>query len=256
MAELRGITNIKSCFIKCLTLLCSIGLVALLLILGCQPQPTQPSTVPSTTLEPSTVPPITPEPSTMPPTTPEPSTVPPTTPETGTIIAEVDQAYEETNLEDATNIIGLTLPLPTYLPEGYEIREVYIWAEGRDLILLISDKEIEKELVTFTVYAGGTPYQTRQRWDCKCKMEMIIGCPAGGGLKMPWAERVEIGQIPGRWVTGDESNSLWWQIKATPGEEDLVEIASFEIVLRAGKNISKEEMVKIAESSLWENREA
>ena len=207
----------------------TILLVALLA--GCQQQPTQPST--------------------MPPTKTEPSTVTPITPETGTIIAEVDLAYEETNLEGAANIVGLTLPLPTYLPEGYEIREVYIWAEGSELILLISDREIKKELVTFTVYHDGKPLQTRQRWDCKCKMEMIIGCPAGGGLKMPWAERVEIGQIRGRWVTGDESNSLWWQIKAAPGEEGLVEIASFEIVLRASKNISKEEMIRIAESSLW-----
>lgn len=34
--------------------------------------------------------------------------------------------YQKITLEEAGNTIGLTVPTPTYLPEGYEVQGVYI----------------------------------------------------------------------------------------------------------------------------------
>jgi hypothetical protein len=36
------------------------------------------------------------------------------------------------------------LPLPSYLPEGYNVQEIYIGGDNHSIVLLISDKPIEK----------------------------------------------------------------------------------------------------------------
>lgn len=159
-------------------------------------------------------------------------------PDTFTSILEL--TAQETTLEEASSIIGVT---PTYLPEGYEIQEVYV-SDSR-MILLISDEEIEKKLVTPADAAG-----TRQRYEFQCKMRMSIywssqGIP--GGLKLP-GERPKIN--PTRGITmasviedrGDH-NDLWWDWRPEPMEEGM-----FEIVISAAKNIPKGELVKVSES--------
>lgn len=132
--------------------------------------------------------------------------------------------YKKTTLEEAGNIIGLTVPMPTYLPEGYEVQEVYIKDTGNStewiIVLLISDEEIEWI---------GDEYQ--------CQMRITVYWHDAGGLKMPWAERVEIGDSYGMLEKEKDHNDLSWIIR--PGRK---------LVLSASKNISKEELVKVAES--------
>lgn len=132
--------------------------------------------------------------------------------------------YQKTTLEETGNIIGLTVPTPTYLPKGYEIQEVYIKDTGDStewiVVLLISDDGIEWK---------GTEYQ--------CNMRLTVYWHDAGGLKMPWAERVQIGDSYGMLEKEKDHNDLSWIIQ--PGRK---------LVLSAGKNISAKELTKIAES--------
>jgi hypothetical protein len=132
--------------------------------------------------------------------------------------------YQKTTLEEAGNIIGLTVPMPTYLPEGYEVQEVYIKDTGNStewiVALLISDGEIEWI---------GNEYQ--------CQMRITVYWRDVGGLKMPWAERVKIGDGYGMLEKEKDHNDLSWIIR--PGRK---------LVLSAGKDIPTKELTKIAES--------
>ncbi len=147
---------------------------------------------------------------------------------------------EKTTLEEASNILGMAVPSPAYLPKDYKIQEVYI--QGRTPRLLISDKEIEKKLITHTDAAG-----TRQRYEFQCTMEMgIKWYPKGqvGDLKLP-GDRVTIGASRGVIVDAGDHNALWWLMptRSTPEQP-----GQFEITLSASKNIPKAELLKIAES--------
>jgi len=154
---------------------------------------------------------------------------------------------QKVTLEEASEIIGRPVPVPTYLPDGYSIQEVY--AHGKAMImLLISDKEIEKKLVTHTDAAG-----TRQWYELRCPMTMQIDwCdPEPPGIKLP-GKRVNIntsrGVIRGRGIIQDrgDHNALWWHWAPDP-----LQLGAFELVLSAGKRVSNNELVKIAESAQY-----
>jgi hypothetical protein len=75
-----------------------------------------------------------------------------------TFATELPFEARKITLEEAGSVIGAPLPAPSYLPKGCEVQEVY--AVNRSVVLLYSDKEIEKELVSFTDASG-----PRQRYD-------------------------------------------------------------------------------------------
>jgi len=133
--------------------------------------------------------------------------------------------YQKTTLEEAGNIIGLAVFTPTYLPEGYEVREVYIKDTGDStewiVVLLISDGGIEWK---------GKEYQ--------CNMRLTVYWHDVGGLKMPWADRVQIGDSYGMLEKEKDHNDLSWIIQ--PGRK---------LVLSAGKGIPAKELIKIAAST-------
>jgi hypothetical protein len=151
---------------------------------------------------------------------------------------------QKVTLEEASEIIGRPVPVPTYLPDGYAIQEVYAHGKGM-IMLLISDKEIEKKLVTHTDAAG-----TRQWYELRCPMTMQItwAVPGPPGIKLP-GKRVDIntsrGVILGRGIIQDRGdyNALWWHWAPDP-----VLPGRFELVLSAGKRVSSSTLVKIAES--------
>ena len=147
---------------------------------------------------------------------------------------------QSTNIKDASNLIGVKIPEPAYLPEGYEIQEVYVKKRGNNtvdkIVLLISDEEIEWH---------GDEYQ--------CKMEIWITYGIVIGLKMPWARGVKIGEIGEREIWGHlldkevDYYELWYQWQ--PDSHEWNEW--FEIVISAGKEILPEELVKVAKSTLY-----
>ncbi len=150
---------------------------------------------------------------------------------------------QKTTLEEAGNILGFAIPVPGYLPESYKIQEVYI--QDGSVGLLISDKEIEKKLITRSGTSG-----TYQQYEFQCPMEISIvwssqGIP--GGLKLP-GERPKITPSQGTTVASvivdsGSHNDLWWDWRPNPNLPGM-----YEIVISATKRISNEELVKVAES--------
>jgi len=115
--------------------------------------------------------------------------------------------FQKMTLEEASLTIGLPVLAPAYLPEGYEIRG-------------ISDEEI--------IQKDGKYNE---------KMRLTIYWHDVGGLKMPWAERVKIGDSYGMLEKEDDYNDLSWIVR--PGRK---------LVLSANKDIPTEELSRIAES--------
>jgi len=144
---------------------------------------------------------------------------------------------QKTTLDEAGKIIGITLPVPAYLPEGYQIQEIYV--QDRSVTLLISDAPIEKKLVTHTDAAG-----TVQRYELQEKMEMSVRWYSENGIpvRLP-GEKVTINESYGFLEDSDDYNNLWWDWYPVSGKPGM-----FELVLSASKGISKNELVKIAGS--------
>jgi len=135
---------------------------------------------------------------------------------------------QKLTLEEAGYVVGWPVPVPTYLPQGYEIQQVYV--KDKTVILRISDEGLEDGL----------------QW----KIEMTIswhseGIP--GGLKLP-GERPEIkpsGGITIASVIVDRGghNDLWWQWCPEMSDDGM-----FEVVISAAKSLPNGELVKVAES--------
>lgn len=157
-----------------------------------------------------------------------------------TFISILPLTAQKTTLQEASSIIGVTVPLPSYLPEGYEVREIYV--EDSTVRLLISDKETEKKLVTHTDAAG-----TRQRYEFRCRMTMSISwfSEMGIPIRLP-VKQVKINESTGFLQDRSDHNALWWNWYPNPGEPGM-----FELVISANKEIPEEELVKVAESVQW-----
>lgn len=161
-----------------------------------------------------------------------------------TFTVALELSTQKATLEEASSIIGMAIPLPIYLPEGYGIREIYLqpmMSGPPRVILLISDRETEKKLVTHTDAAG-----TRQRYELRCRITMSIRWDSDGFLippaKVPGTS-VEINESWGKIMRQDDSNELWWTWRPNPDDEGL-----FELVISANKDVPEEGLVKIAES--------
>jgi hypothetical protein len=159
----------------------------------------------------------------------EPSPLPQPTPSpghgsSGGITGELLEGFQKMTLEEASQVIGVTVHAPAYLPKGYEVREVYLkdtddfqqWI----VVMLISDEELVQEDGRYNE-----------------KMRLTIYWRDVSGLKMPWAERVQIGDSYGMLEEEDDHNDLSWIVR--PGRR---------LVLSAEKDIPTEELAKVAES--------
>jgi hypothetical protein len=139
---------------------------------------------------------------------------------------------EKTSLGKIPGTLGMTdvaVPIPSYLPENCEIKEVYLGevkhGEYGAIRFVISDVEVE-----------------HQGEEVKCVLLMhtrwMRKGPAGG-LKIPGTSYFELGR------TGiaaldqtDDPVALWVQLR------------QFEIVVLASKDFPTEELIKVAESAL------
>jgi hypothetical protein len=142
-------------------------------------------------------------------------------------------------LEEASRTLGTAVPRPAYLPENYKIQEIY--AQDESIRLLISDKEIEKNLITLGDATGA-----RQRYHFTCKMEMEIKWhPEGqpGGLKVP-GEQVTVGKGKGVLIYRESNIEVRWLL---PPQSTPKQPGQYEIALKASQNI-KDELLKVAQS--------
>jgi hypothetical protein len=149
-----------------------------------------------------------------------------------TVSDELPSIFQKTNIRDLELLLGQKLPVPTDLPSGYGIKEVYYAQRPQDIpptaiiLILISDQEV--------AWIGN-------RYTCRLMLEIDWNATSLG-LKEPWAEYVPA--IRGRLGEWDGEYVLRWEIWGVP--ESWVST----LRLHASQEIPKEELVKIAASTL------
>ncbi len=159
------------------------------------------------------------------------------TPRVSTFSSPLELYAQTTSMEEAAKVIGISIPVPDYLPAGFEIQELYV--QSGSVRLLISDGPIEKRLVTHTDAAG-----TRQRYEVQSKMEMSVSWSSESKIpvRLP-VEKVDINGRTGYLLNTSNPMTLIWNWFPEPDEQGM-----FELGLEVGRGITKEELVKIAES--------
>jgi len=157
---------------------------------------------------------------------------------------KLPSSFSKTTLEEAREIIPPKIPAPDYLPYNYRIQEVYVdfehtsgnmpFPEEGSIYIFISDDEIKKTLVTYTVNSD-----TRQRYDVLCKMSLYISYSYNRILSETKApgEPLTINGRKGRYRESEATHSIF--ILGDP---------HFELFLYASKDMPKEDLVKVAES--------
>ena len=153
--------------------------------------------------------------------------------------------YQQVTLEEASDILGVALPEPEYLPKGLQVQEVYVYyyppggyyPHGKGTVLTIfSDGKVEKELLEYTDQDG----ITRLKYNIECKMEMQTKWLGGDKFipikPPPGLETVKINGRVGFIREKADLNILVWQIP------------KFELALFISKDAPKEELIKVAES--------
>jgi len=146
-----------------------------------------------------------------------------------TISDELPGDWHKTTISKVESIIGNSLPIPTYIPANYEIKEIYYRAAdreppGTDILLLISDQDVGWTGSTFT-----------------CRVVLLIEWNSTGlGLKMTWARYIS--EVNGRLEEGEGEYALWWEIiRPNP--------LGSKLILRASQQFSVDELIKIAAST-------
>ncbi len=140
----------------------------------------------------------------------------------------LESGCQKTTIKEIESFIGDTLPLPAYLPSGYEIKEVYYSHHPEDsppttnIYLLISDQPVAWNDLQY-----------------RCRLVLYIGWNrATLGLKMPWAEFIK--EAGGRLEEKDGEYRLW---KSSYGT-----FMDSTVILSASRDFSKDELIKIAGS--------
>ena len=180
----------------------------------------------------STAPPI-PTPNETP--TPKPTPQLPSIPldeVTLTVSGELPSSWQKTTIPEVELLLGQQLPVPTYLPTSYEIKEVYYHQALHTkpqityILLLISDLEV--------AWVGNR---------YRCRLVLEIGWKEMGfGLKMPWARYIPA--VRGRLEEKGDEYILWWEIIGVPESE------SSTLRLYANREFPKDELINIAASTL------
>lgn len=149
------------------------------------------------------------------------------------------ETYQQVTLEEASDLLGVVLPKPAYLPKGLQVKEVYIkyYPQGKSTVLIFfSDNWFEKQLLTYTDQKG----IARLRYEIECKIQMQIDWMGSDKLipikPPPGLETVEIDGRVGYIREKTNVNTLVWQIP------------EFKLALSISKDAAKEELVRIAES--------
>lgn len=136
------------------------------------------------------------------------------------------------SLNEATTIIDAELPVPGYLPENLSLNGIY----------LLEQSSGRTEIALTFAPKGSSPVGVGdiEKVPVRLYLRLFKGGQIGG-LKLP-GERYDISGVGGVLVTQNQSNDLLWvqNYAVFPGQ--------FEMDLSADKDISKEELVKIARS--------
>lgn len=136
------------------------------------------------------------------------------------------QLPREVSLEEAGEIFGLEIPIPSYLPEGYEIEE----------IILATDSEVVKVLRLSISNGSNCPIYLGIQWG---------GIPHTK-LTPPDFHKVQLGENAVGWWSehmGEKSIRWNWNLPDEPGY--------WVMRLSACKELPIREMISIARSVGW-----
>jgi len=140
---------------------------------------------------------------------------------------------KQISLEEASNMLRAKVPEPTYLPEGYSVREVYMGIGDDTVILLISDVPIEK----ITKEPPDKP-KDYPIYKVKCEMSMYVSFERDLGLVGSNAK-----PMPSELVfsEAEEDNVCRWTTEVDNKTASLYLIAKKDVA-------GKDELIKIAQS--------
>jgi len=148
-----------------------------------------------------------------------------------TASGQLPSGWQKTTIPKVESLLRQRLPLPTYMPPDYEVREVFYYQEPNStpqvtrILLQISDQPVAWADNRYT-----------------CRLVLEIGWhELGLGLKMPWAQWVP--EVRGRLEDKDGEYVLWWEYGTS-------EFPSSTLRLYASNQFSRDELVKIAASTL------
>jgi len=141
----------------------------------------------------------------------------------------VEDYPRKVSLKEAGEIMGEQLPVPSYLPQGFEIKGIYLTERSENSVtmaLLISDEAIDEETLSSKIKMDLTLYRKGQV----------------GGLKFAADLGINLGKERGTLVTREDTNDIYRILPHTepPGQ--------YMIILSAIKEIPLNELIKIAES--------
>ena len=128
------------------------------------------------------------------------------------------------SIDEASDILGVNVPVPTYLPEGYQIRNVYL--EENIVTLVISGEQVGADL----------------QWGMKINI-VWNNSHTFEPIELPFERIVINDSITGFIMQREIVNELWWEWSPDPWDEGW-----FEFMISAEKAITEEEMVKVARS--------
>jgi len=142
----------------------------------------------------------------------------------------IEKGWQETTIDEIEELIGFPLALPSWLPEGFEIREFYYERHQEnsppttDIYVMISDRSVEWNGSRF-----------------RCRLLLYIGWnKATLGLKMPWAEFIQ--EAGGRLEVKGGEYRLW---KSSYGDRTHMDST---VILSADDAFPCDEFIKIAGS--------
>lgn len=112
-----------------------------------------------------------------------------------TVSGEFDHGYQKANISKIESLLGQKIPIPTYFPDSYQIKESYYYQEPNsqvtDILLLISDQPISWSNNQYT-----------------CRIALLIGWnEAGLGLKLPDLEYIP--EVKGKLEQNNNDYILW-----------------------------------------------
>lgn len=169
---------------------------------------------------------------------------------TSTFTFTLEDNLEKITVQEAEDIMGMPIPTPLCLPDGYEIKETYIKEPecfcGNEVLLLISDEIIEHQgfdtttkIVIRVTYGCGPPMRP----------EPDLGIE---GVRIRDNPRTSGAFISNESITGGDHNELLYQFKPSSWNPEISDcIECFDIVIMSIRDIPKEDLVKIAASTLY-----
>jgi len=141
---------------------------------------------------------------------------------------------KEATIEEAARVLGVPVPQPDYLPEGYVIQDIYTL--DKSVKMYLAENPIEKRLVNM-----GDAKQPRQQYIVRSKLGITIKWhPEGEDVKLATGESTEVGDYEGVIIDDEQHYVLWFLMPGKSGQ--------YEIGLAVGKKMPVKELKTIAQS--------